>query len=170
MNVFLATVISLILSVNGYTTTYKDAPVNSDLCDSSVKSLSGYFKVESGNDKNYFFWLFESRSKPSTDPLIIWLVVYSSYSNKNLFDVYIQRLTGGPGCSSQLALMTENGPCQVTPDGLSTVNNPFSWNTKSNIMWIDQPAQVGFSYGTKYIDNDHNQTEVAEDMYYFLQG
>lgn len=37
-------------------------------------------------------------------------------------------------------------------------------------MWIDQPAQVGFSYGAKVVDDDHNEEEVAEDMYNFLQA
>jgi cathepsin A (carboxypeptidase C) len=127
----------------------RDEPVEG-LCDSSVKSYSGYFNVKSGHDKNYFFWLFESRAQPSTDPLIMWL-------------------TGGPGCSSQLALMTENGPCKPTEDGMNTVNNPYSWNTNANIMWVDQPANVGFSYGTKLIDDDRNEEQVAEDMYNFLQ-
>eukprot|EP01036_Dinobryon_divergens_P023809 gene23809-32198_t len=129
----------------------RDAPVQNGLCDASVKSYSGYFEVSSGVDKNYFFWMFESRDTPATDPLILWL-------------------TGGPGCSSQLALLSENGPCKVTADGLSTENNPFSWNSKANIMWVDQPAQVGFSYGAKLVDNDHNEDEVAEDMYNFLQA
>jgi cathepsin A (carboxypeptidase C) len=124
----------------------KDEPV-SNLCDSTVKSLSGYFSVSDKLEKNYFFWFFESRSQPTTDPLVIWL-------------------TGGPGCSSQLALLTENGPCKVTEDGLNTVNNPYSWNTNANIMWVDQPAGVGYSYGTKV---DHNEIEVAEDMYQFVQ-
>lgn len=71
----------------------KDAPVTG-LCDSTVKSMSGYYSVDKESlDKNYFFWFFESRSQPTTDPLVIWL-------------------TGGPGCSSQLALLTENGPCK----------------------------------------------------------
>lgn len=43
------------------------------LCDTSVKSQSGYYHVESGIDKNYFYWMFESRDTPSTDPLIMWL-------------------------------------------------------------------------------------------------
>jgi cathepsin A (carboxypeptidase C) len=101
-------------------------------------------------NKNYFYWFFESRSTPSTDPLIIWL-------------------TGGPGCSSQLALLSENGPCAPTADGLNTVNNPYSWNTNANIMWIDQPAGVGFSYGNKLTDGDSNEAEVSEDLYSFLQ-
>ncbi|RYD81270.1 MAG: hypothetical protein EOP84_11265, partial [Verrucomicrobiaceae bacterium] len=75
--------------------------------------------------------------------------------------------TGGPGCSSQLALLFENGPCKVTEDGLSTTPNPFSWNNNANILWVDQPAGVGFSYGAKV---DHNETEVSEDMYHFVQS
>ena len=50
----------------------KSEPVEG-LCDTTVKSQSGYYHVESGNDKNYFYWLFESRDTPSTDPLIMWL-------------------------------------------------------------------------------------------------
>lgn len=129
----------------------KDEPVEG-LCDTSVKSISGYFSADSSEkgllDKNYFFWLFEARNNPETAPLVMWL-------------------TGGPGCSSQLALFSENGPCKVSDDGLSTYNNPYSWNTNANIMWVDQPAGVGFSYGVK---NDQNETMVAEDMYHFLQA
>jgi hypothetical protein len=71
----------------------RDYPVTG-VCDTTVKSMSGYFSVDNEKlDKNYFFWFFESRSQPTTDPLVIWL-------------------TGGPGCSSQLALLSENGPCK----------------------------------------------------------
>jgi len=127
----------------------RDAPVENGLCDPTVKSLSGYFEISQTYEKNYFYWFFESRSEPSNDPLIIWL-------------------TGGPGCSSQLALLSENGPCTPTPDGLDTIPNPYSWNNNANIMWIDQPSGVGFSYGDKR-GLDSNETEVAEDLYNFLQ-
>lgn len=40
-------------------------------CD-TVKQISGYVRLP-GTRKNYFFWFFESRSKPSTDPLVLWL-------------------------------------------------------------------------------------------------
>lgn len=141
----------LLVSASALYGSLKDAPVTTGICDPNVKQLSGYFNVKSGVDKNYFFWFFESRAAPSTDPLIIWL-------------------TGGPGCSSQLALLSENGPCTPTPDGQDTIINPYSWNSNANIMWIDQPAGVGYSYGDKKFDGDHNQTEVAEDLYNFLQA
>lgn len=128
----------------------KDAPVENGLCDASVKSYSGYFNIVSGVNKNYFYWMFESRSATqATDPLIVWL-------------------TGGPGCSSQLALLSENGPCSVTPDGMSTQNNPFSWNSNANIMWVDQPANVGYSYGDKIVDMDHNETMVIYTPWFVM--
>ena len=49
--------------------------------------------------------------------------------------------------TNQLALLSENGPCKASADGLTTENNPFSWNTNANIMWVDQPSNVGYSYG-----------------------
>lgn len=105
-------------------------PATGGICDATVKQSSGYFNVDSGgaHDANYFYWMFESRSEPTNDPVILWL-------------------TGGPGCSSQLALMSENGPCTPTEDGMDTVNNPYSWTTNANMIWLDQPAGVGYSYG-----------------------
>jgi hypothetical protein len=68
-----------------------------------------------------FYWMFESRSDPANDPLVVWL-------------------TGGPGCSSILALFFENGPCSIHEDGQSTKPNPFGWNDRANVIWVDQPA------------------------------
>lgn len=117
----------------------------SGLCDPSVKQQSGYFTF--GKDKKqYFFWMFESRSDPANDPTVMWL-------------------TGGPGCSSMTGLLFENGPCKVSADGKSTIPNPYSWTTKANVMWVDQPPGTGFSKGAW----DTGEEGVAEDMYQFLQ-
>lgn len=75
-------------------------------------------------------------------------------------------LTGGPGCSSTMALLTENGPCSVAKDGKSTLRNEFSWTEAAHVLWLDQPAGVGFSYGQ---ETDSNEQMIAEDAYYFLQ-
>ena len=133
------------------------------LCDTSVTQLSGYYHInETQKSKNdhYFYWMFESRNAPKTDPFILWL-------------------TGGPGCSGMLALLNENGPCSVVKgkddddlkgkddDDLKTVNNPFSWTNNATVLWIDQPTGVGFSYGDAG-DYDHDEKGVRDDMYAFL--
>lgn len=122
-----------------------EQPAESAICD-SVQQYSGYYKLTTG-DKNYFYWFFESRNAPATDPVVMWM-------------------TGGPGCSSEVALFGENGPCQVNVNGTNTTKNAFSWNTKANVLYIDQPAGTGFSYGT---GKDHDEAGVAIDMYDFLQ-
>jgi carboxypeptidase C (cathepsin A) len=125
----------------------EDGPASGFTCDPSVKSFSGYFSVSDNFSKNYVYWFVESRATPSSDSLVIWL-------------------TEGPGSSSQLSLLTENGPCKVSDDGLSTVSNSFSSNTNANIMWVGHPADVGLSYRAIV---DHNETEIGEDMYLLLQ-
>jgi carboxypeptidase C (cathepsin A) len=77
---------------------------------------------------------------------------------------FINSLQGGPGCSSEIALFGENGPCKVSDDGMTTTLNPYSWNNNASIIFIDQPAGTGFSFG----DHDHNEAGVAQDMYEFL--
>lgn len=76
---------------------------------------------------NTFFWFFEARKDPETVPLAIWL-------------------NGGPGGSSLIGAVSENGPCFVGNDSNSTYLNPWSWNNEVNILYLDQPNQVGYSY------------------------
>eukprot|EP00405_Crypthecodinium_cohnii_P020064 CAMPEP_0206481266 /NCGR_PEP_ID=MMETSP0324_2-20121206/38034_1 /ASSEMBLY_ACC=CAM_ASM_000836 /TAXON_ID=2866 /ORGANISM="Crypthecodinium cohnii, Strain Seligo" /LENGTH=481 /DNA_ID=CAMNT_0053958705 /DNA_START=58 /DNA_END=1503 /DNA_ORIENTATION=+ len=127
---------------------WEDAPEgfsHPQLCDPSVNQTAGY--LPAADNTKYFFWLFESKSNPSKDPLIMWL-------------------SGGPGCSSQLALFAENGPCTVNKDGKGTTLNKNSWHMNANVMWVDQPAGVGFSTGL----GTHNEEGVGNNMYTFLQN
>ena len=73
----------------------------------------------------------------------------------------------GPGCSSLLGLLQENGPCLVSKDGISTTINPYSWTEVAHVLYLDQPASMGYSYGDS---SNINQDMVAEDAYYFLQS
>jgi hypothetical protein len=159
------------------------------LCD-TVAQQSGYYKITGTKNANYFYWYFESRNDPATDPVILWM-------------------TGGPGCSGAVALFHENGawgwhvactgarkslracpgaclalvfrhvaflrvcplqpgPCKVDPnDRTKTTINPYSWNSNASMIFIDQPAGVGFSYGDGG-DEVHDEAGVAEDMFNFL--
>eukprot|EP00485_Elphidium_margaritaceum_P023184 CAMPEP_0202711486 /NCGR_PEP_ID=MMETSP1385-20130828/23290_1 /ASSEMBLY_ACC=CAM_ASM_000861 /TAXON_ID=933848 /ORGANISM="Elphidium margaritaceum" /LENGTH=459 /DNA_ID=CAMNT_0049371233 /DNA_START=25 /DNA_END=1404 /DNA_ORIENTATION=- len=115
------------------------------VCDPNVQQYSGYLSADGAN--KYFYWFFESRTNPENAPLIMWL-------------------TGGPGCSSQLALLVENGPCNVIDGGKNTKLNPYSWNTNSHIMWVDQPPGTGFSTGRDVSTED----QISQDMWAFLQN
>jgi len=119
---------------------------NPTICDSKVKQHSGYLDVAAG--EKYFFWMFESRNDPSKDPLVLWM-------------------TGGPGCSSQLALLAENGPCNIGPNSTTPQLNPYSWTSKANVIWVDQPSGTGFSTGLPTV---HNEDGVAKNMYSFMQA
>ncbi|TVY94449.1 Carboxypeptidase S1-like protein A [Lachnellula willkommii] len=107
------------------------------LCETTpgVRSFSGYVHLPPDPTMsreypiNTFFWFFESRVDPSNAPLAIWL-------------------NGGPGASSVAEALGENGPCIVGEDSNSTTPNPWSWNNKANMLYVDQPVQVGFSYDT----------------------
>ncbi|KAF4682456.1 hypothetical protein FOZ63_007298, partial [Perkinsus olseni] len=118
------------------------------ICDSSVKQRSGYFVVNATKNRKYFFWFFESRRlPPAKSPTTLWL-------------------SGGPGASSILGLLMENGPCRLLSDGITTEYNPYGWNEVSNMIWLDQPAGTGYSMGK----HEHSLTEVRDDLYNFLQA
>ncbi|RLN46598.1 hypothetical protein BBI17_008051 [Phytophthora kernoviae] len=119
-----------------------------DICD-HTRNEAGYIKLSNKQDDHYFYWYFESRKTPATDPLVLWL-------------------SGGPGCSSLLTLLSENGPCFVKED-LTTEINPNSWNSEANVIWLDQPTGVGYSYGAPE-DADRDEKDVQENIYAFLMG
>ncbi|KAH9864726.1 hypothetical protein IAQ61_008670, partial [Plenodomus lingam] len=110
------------------------------LCETTpgVKSYSGHVYLPPGTADlaqgqdypiNSFFWFFEAREDPANAPFVIWL-------------------NGGPGSSSVIAAFEENGPCHANPDSNSTRPAEWSWNQHVNMLYFDQPVQVGFSYDT----------------------
>ncbi|KAH7265138.1 Alpha/Beta hydrolase protein [Fusarium redolens] len=96
----------------------------------SQKQYTGWVSVPGDYPTNLFFWFVEARER--TDSLTIWL-------------------NGGPGSSSLYGFFTGNGPCEVVEKGLNeyeTLVREWGWDRASNILFIDQPNQVGFSYDT----------------------
>ena len=88
--------------------------------------------VQQNYSINTFFWFVEARQNPELAPLTIYF-------------------NGGPGTSSMFGLFNEVGPCEVVQmnDGsYGTQMRLWGWDRVSNILFIDQPDQVGFSYDT----------------------
>uniref|UniRef100_A0A672N674 Carboxypeptidase n=1 Tax=Sinocyclocheilus grahami TaxID=75366 RepID=A0A672N674_SINGR len=113
----------------------------------SFKHYSGYFSV--ADNKHLHYWFVESQKDPAGSPVVLWL-------------------NGGPGCSSLDGLLTEHGPFLIQDDGVTLEYNPYSWNKIANVLYLESPAGVGFSYSDdkKYTTND---TEVATNNYLALK-
>ncbi|CAN8252620.1 unnamed protein product [Cochlearia groenlandica] len=117
-----------------------------------VKDLgnyAGFYKIPRTKSAKMFYFFFESRTN-ITDPVVIWL-------------------SGGPGCSSSVALFNENGPFKISND-LTLSWNDFGWDKVSNIIYVDQPVGTGFSYTPDSNDFRHDETGVSNDLYDFLQA
>lgn len=110
------------------------------------KQRHGLIPISDSDDM--FYWLFPSRQDADKDPLLIWL-------------------SGGPGCSSELALFAENGPLLIKNG--EAVINPISWNNKANLVFIDQPIGTGFSKAS-ITHIPRNENTVAEHFGIFLSG
>ncbi len=110
------------------------------------KTETGYIDVGRGK---LFYWLFEPRDKSAINdaPVLMWL-------------------TGGPGCSSSMALFYEVGPFNIKDD-LTLKNNTFAWNNKAYLLLMDQPVGTGFSTAADYVVNEE---QIGQDMYTFLNG
>jgi cathepsin A (carboxypeptidase C) len=93
---------------------------------SPFKHYSGYLRASETRYLHY--WFVESQSSPDNDPLVLWL-------------------NGGPGCSSMEGLLNEHGPYLVTEKGDLRYNSQ-SWNKIANVLYLESPAGVGYSYAT----------------------
>ncbi|XP_071508716.1 lysosomal protective protein-like [Diadema antillarum] len=113
----------------------------------AFNQYSGYLNAT--GDKKLHYWFVESQSQPATDPLILWL-------------------NGGPGCSSLDGFLSELGPFHVNNDGATLYVNEYSWNKQANVIFLESPAGVGFSYSPS-MDIATNDDKVAQDNYIALQ-
>ncbi|KAI3522111.1 hypothetical protein L1887_11590 [Cichorium endivia] len=111
---------------------------------------SGYVTVDSKAEKALFYYFVESPHNSSNKPLLLWL-------------------NGGPGCSSfGYGAMEELGPFRVNRDGKTLYRNDYAWNNVANVLFLESPAGVGFSYASKSFDYMTGDKQTAKDSYTFL--
>ncbi|CAA7396351.1 unnamed protein product [Spirodela intermedia] len=97
------------------------------------RQFAGYITVDESKERALFYYFAEAEGDPLSKPLVLWL-------------------NGGPGCSSVgVGAFSENGPFR--PSGQMLVRNEYSWNREANMLYLESPAGVGFSYS-------------ADDSYY----
>uniref|UniRef100_A0A7E4ZRA9 Carboxypeptidase n=1 Tax=Panagrellus redivivus TaxID=6233 RepID=A0A7E4ZRA9_PANRE len=121
--------------------------------ESHFKVYSGYLNAsgDPGSDRLMHYMLTESKGDPANDPLLVWF-------------------NGGPGCSSFSGAFEELGPFYINKDGETLFENVYSWNARANVLYLESPIGVGFSYSQSnpnYYQADDNQTLYQN--YYAIQ-
>ncbi|CAN6346090.1 unnamed protein product [Urochloa humidicola] len=112
----------------------------------------GYVTVDEEAGRTLYYWFQEADSNgtdPATAPLLLWL-------------------NGGPGCSSiGSGALEEQGAFRLSPHGELFLNE-FAWNKVANVLFLESPAGVGYSYSNTSSDLVVGDERTAEDSYTFL--
>ncbi|KAL6873978.1 hypothetical protein ACP4OV_014060 [Aristida adscensionis] len=117
----------------------------------SFRQFSGYVTVNESHGRALFYWFVEADCDVRTKPLVLWL-------------------NGGPGCSSLgYGAMQELGPLLIQKGTPELRLNPESWNKEANMLFLESPAGVGFSYTNTSEDlRQFGDNLTADDAYTFL--
>ena len=110
---------------------------------------SGYL---SSSTVKQFHYMFNLASEDyENKPLVLWL-------------------NGGPGCSSLEGWASENGPMKLDSKGKFNMNE-YSWNKVANMLYMESPGDVGFSYIDSKLDYELeiNDDIAAQDNFNALQ-
>lgn len=110
----------------------------------SFKFYAGYLKAFDDNEPEQwlYYWFVESASSPANDPLVLWL-------------------SGGSGDSSLLAATGKMGPFRVNGSSIRSEGSDFSWNKLANMLFIEGPVGVGFSYSSEPLSPTDDSTARA---------
>jgi serine carboxypeptidase-like clade 2 len=114
------------------------------------KIYAGYLNINTTTGKVFFYTLVEAATNPETAPLVRFF-------------------NGGPGCSSVGGGMFEElGPLIPGANGTLRVN-PYSFNTAANVLFIESPVGVGFSFSKTNSDYTSSDASTAQDNYVAMQ-
>ncbi|WVZ94579.1 hypothetical protein U9M48_040458 [Paspalum notatum var. saurae] len=115
------------------------------------RQFAGYVTANESHGRALFYWFFEAAHDVENKPLVLWL-------------------NGGPGCSSVgYGALEELGPFLVQKGKPEISLNPNSWNKDANLLFVESPAGVGFSYTNTTKDLSQFGDELtATDAHAFL--
>ncbi|XP_010067795.2 serine carboxypeptidase-like 40 [Eucalyptus grandis] len=110
----------------------------------------GYVTVDESAGRAFYYYFAEAVQNKHLMPLLIWF-------------------NGGPGCSSLYGAKQELGPFRIQSDGKTLYRNKFAWNRAANVLFLESPVGVGFSYSNTTSDYRTNgDSKTAADNYVFL--
>ncbi|CAN0909095.1 Serine carboxypeptidase-like 34 [Linum grandiflorum] len=117
----------------------------------NFEQYAGYVTVNETHGRALFYWFFEATQNVQRQPLLLWL-------------------NGGPGCSSiGYGQAEELGPFFPTRGKPELKLNPHSWNKAANLLFLESPVGVGFSYTNTTKDiSELGDSTAAKDAYLFL--
>lgn len=112
--------------------------------------FAGYLDINFS--RKYYYVYHPSEKNPSKDPLVV-------------------RVSAGPACSSLYSWLYTKGPFVFNPYTHDFRINPNNWNKEANVLFIEGPAGVGFSFdssGTsKNISDELFAQEMVQSLYSF---
>lgn len=113
---------------------------------------SGFVEVDAPSGSNLFYWFFRDEKVADNAPLVMWI-------------------NGGPGSSSMLGNILENGPLKIVIDKNNNTAihslTGISWTAVANMVYVDQPVGVGYSYGHMPIKNS---AQIGNHTIEFIKG
>ncbi|KAF1867927.1 hypothetical protein Lal_00042441 [Lupinus albus] len=155
------------------------------------KQFAGYVDIDVKTGKSLFYYFVEADHDPQNTALTLWLNGGLVKSSADLVMALLEAKSVppglvrawqeasvmldlclalvGPGCSSiGGGAFTELGPFYPRGDGRGLRINSRSWNKASNLLFIESPAGVGWSYSNTTSDYNTGDASTANDLVVFF--
>jgi len=121
----------------------------------AITDLPGYGKPPSNHWSGFLdasqeepgtklhYWFAEAEvAEPHALPVTLWL-------------------NGGPGSSSILGMLQEQGPLLINATG-GLMRNPYAWTKQTNLLILESPGGVGYSYCAAMLKGGNcNNTDIS---------
>jgi carboxypeptidase C (cathepsin A) len=106
---------------------------------------SGYLDLPGGRKHLHYWFIGSEGADAAAAPVTVWL-------------------NGGPGCSSLDGLVYEHGPFRFdAADPTKLVRFNYTWAKRSNLLYLEAPVGVGFSYSDDPADYNCTDDTTALD-------